>query len=70
VVKMKRSDAGRWAHLVEQLMNDLQSILRMQLDRRFALGFILGPSELTIWMGDRSGVVGTEAPINIHTVGR
>jgi Fungal protein kinase len=65
---MKKYDDDLWDNLFEQLIEDLQSVLRMQLDRRFAFGFTFGSSQFTIWMHDRSGVLGTETSINIHKV--
>jgi len=67
---MKKHNDDLWDNLLEQLIEDLQSILRMQLDHQFAFGFTFGPSQLTIWMHDRSGVLGMETSVNIHKVGR
>ncbi|KAF8963675.1 hypothetical protein BDZ97DRAFT_988602 [Flammula alnicola] len=66
VVEMKRSNTEDWKDLVKQLIGYLRRILREQLDRRFVFGFTLGPSQLNVWMHDRSGVLGTAKSINIH----
>ena len=36
---------------------------------RFVFGLTLGPDMMTVWMHDRSGVIGTKTAINIHKVG-
>jgi len=50
-------------------MGYLRRILREQLDRRFVFGLTLGPTSMTVWMHDRSGVIGTKTAIDIHRVG-
>ncbi|GLB35546.1 hypothetical protein LshimejAT787_0211110 [Lyophyllum shimeji] len=65
-VEMKRSDSTTWQDVVKQLIGYLRQILREQLDRRFVFGFTLGPSRMSVWMHDRSGVLGTETTIDIH----
>ena len=44
----------------------LRLVLREQLDRRFAIALLLCGEELTILLNDRSGLVYTKTPINIH----
>ena len=68
-VEMKRTDSSQdWQALVKQLIGYLRRILREQLDRRFVFGLTLGPNTMTVWLHDRSGVIGTKTPINIHEV--
>ncbi len=66
---MKRTDSRDWLAVVKQLFGYLRRILREQLDRRFVFGLTLGPEMMTVWLHDRSGVIGTKAAINIHKVG-
>ena len=66
---MKRIDSEQWEDVVKQLIGYLRRILREQLDRRFVFGITLGPETMTVWMHDRSGVLGTTTSINIHKVG-
>jgi hypothetical protein len=68
-VEMKRTDSQDWLAVVKQLFGYLRRILREQLDRRFVFGLTLGPEMMTVWLHDRSGVIGTKAAINIHNVG-
>lgn len=68
-VEMKRTDSQDWLAVVKQLFGYLRRILREQLDRRFVFGLTLGPAMMTVWLHDRSGVIGTKAAINIHEVG-
>jgi hypothetical protein len=69
-VEIKRSDSDNWDELVTQLIGYLRRILREQLDRRFVFGLTLGPSTMTVWMHDRSGVIGTKTSIDIHKAGK
>lgn len=65
---MKPTDSNDWNVVVKQLFGYLRRILREQLDRRFVFGLTLGPDMMTVWMHDRSGVIGTKTAINIHKV--
>jgi hypothetical protein len=65
-VEMKRTDSQNWQDVVKQLLGYMRRILREQLDRRFVFGFTLGPDTMTVWLHDRSGVIGTKTAINIH----
>lgn len=67
-VEMKRSEFKDWRDVVTQLIGYLRRILREQLDRRFVFGLTMGPETMTVWMHDRSGVIGTKTSINIHKV--
>lgn len=44
----------------------LRQVLREQLDRRFAIALVLCHDQLTILLSDRSGVLFTKDPIDIH----
>lgn len=68
-VEVKRLDSDKWGDLVKQLMGYLRRILREQLDRRFVFGLTLGPATMTVWMHDRSGLLGTKNSIEFHKVG-
>jgi len=46
----------------------MRQILREQHDRRFVFGMILFHNKLSMWYCDRSGLIGTYDPINIHEV--
>ncbi|KAL1661929.1 hypothetical protein GGF50DRAFT_129122 [Schizophyllum commune] len=52
--------------LVRQLLKYLRSIMAEQKDRRFVFGFTLSRSRVSVWLHDRSGAVGMDAPIDIH----
>jgi len=67
-VEAKRKEDDKWDDLIKQLMGYLRRILREQLDRRFVFGLTLGPTSMTVWMHDRSGVIGTKTAIDIHKV--
>jgi len=68
-VEMKPTDSQDWLAVVKQLFGYLRRILHEQLDRRFVFGVTLGPEMMTVWLHDRSGVIGTKSAINIHKVG-
>jgi len=68
-IEIKRTDSKGWLAVVKQLFGYLRRILREQLDRRFVFGLTLGPEMMTVWLHDRSGVIGTKTAINIHKVG-
>jgi len=69
-VEMKRSDSRNWVDVIKHLFGYLRRILREQLDRRFVFGLTLGPDMMTVWLHDRSGVIGTKTSIDIHEVGK
>ena len=54
---------------LKQLFGYLRQILHRQLDRRFIFGLTLGLDMMTVWLHDRSGVIGTKTAIDIHKVG-
>lgn len=58
-----------WIEILQQLTGYIRQIFREQLDRRFAFGLVLCFDQLTVWLYDRSGVIGTRTSFNIHRVG-
>src|SRR5258708_13097098 len=66
---MKQTDSQDWLAVVKQLFGHLRRVLREQLDRRFVFGLTLGHEMMTVWLHDRSGVIGTKTAIDIHKVG-
>ncbi|KAF9501313.1 hypothetical protein BDN71DRAFT_1438822 [Pleurotus eryngii] len=65
-IEMKRNDSQTGMDVVKQLIRYLRRILCEQLDRRFVFGMTLGPNRMTVWLHDRSGVLGTTESFNIH----
>lgn len=53
---------------VNSLAGYFRQTLRKQLDRRFIIGFVLCGSTLSVWLCDRSGLLGVEEPFDIHKV--
>ena len=53
---------------VLQLCAYLRQIFREQPDRRFVLGLVFGYPDLSVWLSDRSGLLGTATAFNIHEV--
>lgn len=51
-----------------QLSTYMRMVLAEQLDRRFAIGLLLCKEKLTVWLCDRSGLVGTRTAIDIRAV--
>ncbi|KAG6838814.1 hypothetical protein C0991_008193 [Blastosporella zonata] len=64
-IKASKS-GGDWHSAVDQAMTYIGHIFMEQLDRRFAFALVLCRDELTILMCDRSGLMVTKTPINIH----
>ena len=62
----KKNDPALFKQGIVQACTYLHLILREQLDRRFAIGLLLCGEELTVLLNDRSGLVYTKTPINIH----
>jgi hypothetical protein len=67
-IKTKKDDKDV-LDAVKQLCGYLRQILREQMDRRFALGLTFCGTDLSVWLCDRSGLLGTRTPINVHKVG-
>ncbi|KAF8919368.1 hypothetical protein CPB85DRAFT_1429982 [Mucidula mucida] len=65
-VEMKRKDSQKVTDIVKQLIGHLRRILSEQLDRRFVFGLTIGPKHMTVWLHDRSGVLGTSESFDIH----
>jgi Fungal protein kinase len=57
-----------WLDACTQLCRYMRQVLGEQLDRRFVVGLVLCFDELTVLLSDRSGILGTLTPINIHKV--
>ena len=53
---------------VSQLCGYLRQVLREQMDRQFALGLVFCGTLLSVWLCDRSGLLGTATSIDIHKV--
>jgi hypothetical protein len=51
-----------------QLLGYMRQVLREQLDRCFTFGLLFCATDLSVWLSDRSGLLGTAKPINIHDV--
>ncbi|KAG6859209.1 hypothetical protein C0991_001096, partial [Blastosporella zonata] len=64
-IKPKKSPTD-WHGAVDQAMSYIGHVFMEQLDRRFAFALVLCRDELTILMCDRSGLMVTKTPINIH----
>jgi hypothetical protein len=62
----KANDQKSFNEGIFQACTYLRLILREQLDRRFAFALLLCDDELTVLLNDRSGLVYTKDPINIH----
>lgn len=54
---------------LQQLCAYMRQVFREQLDRRFVLGLAFCETNLSVWLCDRSGLLGTETMFNIHKVG-
>ncbi|TFY51397.1 hypothetical protein EVG20_g11017, partial [Dentipellis fragilis] len=64
-IECEDSEEDMWAG-VDQLCIYMKSVLAEQLDRRFVIGLLVCKYKLTVWLCDRSGLVGTRTPIDIH----
>ena len=53
---------------MQQLIRFLRQVLVEQQNRRFVFGFALSSKQISVWLQDRSGVLGTEVPIDFHEV--
>jgi hypothetical protein len=62
----KANDQKSFNEGIFQACTYLRLVLREQLDRRFAFALLLCDDELTVLLNDRSGLVYTKDPINIH----
>jgi len=57
------ADSQDWLAVFKQLFGYLRRILR---ERRFVFGLTLSPEMLTVWLHDKSGVIGTKTAIYIQ----
>ncbi|KAA1477291.1 hypothetical protein DENSPDRAFT_581245 [Dentipellis sp. KUC8613] len=64
-VQYEDSEEEMWAG-VDRLCGYMKSVLAEQLDRRFAVGLLVCKDKLTVWLCDRSGLIGTRVPIDIQ----
>lgn len=46
----------------------MRQVLAEQLDRRFVVGLLLCRDKLTVFFSDRSGILRSSIPIDIHEV--
>ena len=53
---------------VRQLCGYMLRMFEVQVDRRFAFGLVFRDPELSVWLCDRSGLLGTRTSIHIHKV--
>ena len=67
-VEAKRDYEQKDKELISQLLTYLRVMMVEQKDRRFALGLFLSNVQVSVWLQDRSGVLGMDEPINIHEV--
>ncbi|KAI0316351.1 hypothetical protein OF83DRAFT_1172958 [Amylostereum chailletii] len=63
-MEIKKRFGGKAAML--QLFNYVRQTLKEQPDRRFVFGLLFSRNCLTVWLADRTGVLGSSA-FNIHT---
>ncbi|KAG6883365.1 hypothetical protein C0995_012413 [Termitomyces sp. Mi166 len=66
VIKVEKTEEERYS-AITLLLVYMRQVLIEQLDRRFVLGFVLLFDELTLVLCDRSGVIMTSTPIDIHS---
>ncbi|RDB19067.1 hypothetical protein Hypma_014321 [Hypsizygus marmoreus] len=66
VVEIKPVEGKDILEHIYQLMGYLRQVLREQVDRRFVPGMLLCKTELSVWLADRSGVLGTQTTFNVH----
>jgi hypothetical protein len=64
-IKVKQGDIKAALY---QLCTYARHTLKDQFDRRFTIGFTLCFNLMHLYLFDRSGVVGTKQPIDIHEV--
>ncbi|KAF8648951.1 hypothetical protein AX16_006131 [Volvariella volvacea WC 439] len=60
------TEKRKYQNGLKNLLVYFRHMLLNQLDRRFILGLLLVEGELSVWMCDRSGVLGMQRAINIH----
>ncbi|EIN05078.1 hypothetical protein PUNSTDRAFT_116020 [Punctularia strigosozonata HHB-11173 SS5] len=62
----KDSDEATVADALAQLCRYIRLVLSEQINRRFVIGLLLCGTKLSVWLCDRSGLIGTQAVIDIH----
>ena len=67
-VEMRRKASQNDGEMVTQLLGHLRRIMQKQLDRRFVFGLTVEPAHITVWLYDRSGVIGMSESMDIHQV--
>ncbi|TRM59825.1 hypothetical protein BD626DRAFT_143997 [Schizophyllum amplum] len=65
-VEAKRKIDQTDEDVVRQLLGYLRMIMVEQKDRRFALGLAYSRARLSVWLQDRSGVLGMDKAIDMH----
>ncbi|TFY71304.1 hypothetical protein EVG20_g1698 [Dentipellis fragilis] len=66
-VEFRVTDDADTARLgLDQLCRYMREILMAQLDRQFVIGLLVCKSKLSIWLHDRSGLLGMQTPIDIR----
>ncbi|KAF8626879.1 hypothetical protein AX15_004649 [Amanita polypyramis BW_CC] len=65
-VKAKPESAKKLHTHIVQLCKYMRQMFCEQLDRRFIMGLLLCGDELTMWLCDRTGLIGTIEPVNIY----
>ncbi|KAF9460281.1 hypothetical protein BDZ94DRAFT_940467 [Collybia nuda] len=65
-IEIKPAESKSAVDHVERLFGYMRQVLREQADRCFVPGLLLSRRGLQIWLCDRSGVLGTRMPIDIH----
>ena len=69
ILEVKRgSGVEDMLQALKQLRCYMRRLFSEQIDRRFIIGLILCDDKLTVWLCDRSGLIGTAEPIDIHEV--
>ncbi|CDO70324.1 hypothetical protein BN946_scf184843.g13 [Trametes cinnabarina] len=66
VVEARSTPNQNEVKLVLKLVDCLRSVMIEQKDRRFVLGILLSAAQASVWLHDRSGVLGMSVPVNVH----
>ncbi|KAI8986731.1 hypothetical protein BD414DRAFT_545044 [Trametes punicea] len=65
-VAAKRECQLKDEELIMEVLSHLRKIMIKQKDRRFVLGLALSGTQISVWLQDRSGILGMDRPIDIH----
>ncbi|TFY71661.1 hypothetical protein EVG20_g1347 [Dentipellis fragilis] len=60
------NDEGSFSDAVSRLCRYMRRIFSRQLNRQFVIGLIICGLDMTVWLCDKSGLLGTSVPFNIH----